>query len=198
MIRGLLALAVFCGLGALAAAAVLRRARAIRARHLRFAGEPIPPFDADAERLVDAPRALMHGTRFSDGQHLLSVPYAGPCIADVVCTRQAVLFTREAGGAEGGRTVAIPLAWIADAVLHRAHAPLAGRELPMLRLRWRRGGEELETELSLRGGMAQLERLRREVHLRQGQGDMLAQLRKYIEVAPAAPPPGPGEGPDGP
>jgi hypothetical protein len=34
--------------------------------------------------------------------------------------------------------------------------------------------------------MAQLERLRREVHLRQGSGDMLAQLRKYVTFDPGA------------
>lgn len=51
--------------------------------------------------------------------------------------------------------------------MHRAFAPIAGKDLPMLRLRWRRGGEALQTDLSLRGGMPSLEALRREIHLRQ-------------------------------
>jgi hypothetical protein len=193
MIQVLLGLVVLAGGGALALALLtLRRARAIKARHLRFAGEPLPQLDATAERLLEAPRGLLHGTRFADGQRLLSATYAEPCVADIVCTGQAVFIQREQVGAEGGKTVAIPMAWIADAELHRAYAALAGRELPMLRLRWRRGGEQLATELSLRGGMAQLERLRREVHLRQGRGDMLAQLRKYVEAG-AEPDAGRGE-----
>jgi len=64
---------------------------------------------------------------------------------------------------------------------------LAGKELPMLKLRWRRGGEPLETQLSLRGGMAQLEKLRREIHLRQGQGSALQALQKYLDAAPRPP-----------
>ncbi|HXN56768.1 MAG TPA: hypothetical protein VN874_10905 [Myxococcales bacterium] len=198
MTQALLGLAVLGGGAALALALLtVLRARAIKARHLRFAGEPLPRLDAAAERILEAPRGLLHGTRFADGQRLLSAAYAEPCVADIFCTGQAVFIRREQVGPEGGKTVAIPLAWIGDADLHRGHAALAGRELPMLRLRWRRGGEELATELSLRGGMAQLERLRREVHLRQGRGEMLAQLRKYVEAEAAAPPaespPGRGE-----
>jgi len=52
----------------------------------------------------------------------------------------------------------------------------------MLRLRWRRGGEQLETALSLRGGMASLEALRREIHLRQG--DVARQLAPLLQKAP--------------
>ncbi|GAC1347071.1 MAG: hypothetical protein NVSMB23_25770 [Myxococcales bacterium] len=191
MIPALLACAALAGLGAAALAAVaLRRARGLRARHLRFAAQALPPLDAEAERLVDAPRALLNGTRFADGQRLLLSSYATPCVADLACTAEAIFLRREQGGPDGGKTLAIPLAWVEEAVLHRALAQLAGRELPMLRLRWKRGGEELETEISLRGGMAQLERLRREVHLRQGRGDMLAQLRKYVEAGPAGSPAG--------
>jgi hypothetical protein len=196
MIQALFGLAVLGAGGALALALLaLGRARAIKARHLRFAGEPLPRLDPAAERILDAPRGLLQGTRFADGQRLLSAAYAEPCVADIYCTGQAVFIRREQAGAAGGKTVAIPLAWVGDAELHRGYAALAGRELPMLRIRWKRGGEELATELSLRGGMAELERLRREIHLRQGGGDMLAQLRKYIDAgaAPASKAKGPGE-----
>jgi hypothetical protein len=52
----------------------------------------------------------------------------------------------------------------------------------MLRLRWTRGGEKLETQISLRGGMASLEALRREIHLRQG--NIAAQLQPFLEKQP--------------
>ena len=71
---------------------------------------------------------------------------------------------------------------VAEAALHRAFAPIAEKELPMMRLRWRRGGELLETELSLRGGMASLEALRREIHLRQG--DVGERLATFLNTEP--------------
>ena len=43
-------------------------------------------------------------------------------------------------------------------------------------------GEKLETQISLRGGMASLEALRREIHLRQG--NIAAQLQPFLEKQP--------------
>ena len=136
----------------------------IRARHLRFlraAGPPAPP---DAERIVDQPQALYHGTKFADGTALLAAAWKEPCVCDVWCTAQALFLRREAQGP----LLAIAHEEVSEAALHRDFAKIAGKELPMLRLRWRRGGESMVTELSLRGGMASLEALRREIHLRQG------------------------------
>jgi hypothetical protein len=164
-------------------ALLLVRARTIKRRHLRLFREGLPPLDPDAERLVDSPRALYHGTRFADGQRVLA-PSLGACVADLFCTGQALFLRREQAGPDGGTLIALPLAWVLDASLHRAHAPLAGKELPMLRVRWKRGGEELISEISLRGGMAQLERLRREIHLRQPEA--LERLRRFLEAQPAA------------
>ncbi|HXN82646.1 MAG TPA: hypothetical protein VN883_09200 [Myxococcales bacterium] len=187
----------FAGALALSVAAALSfliaRARAIKGRHLRMFGAGVPPLDPDAERLVDAPRALYHGTRFADGQRVLAPSLGEACVADLFCTGQALFLRREQAGPEGGKLIALPLAWVFDASLHRAHAPLAGKELPMLRVRWKRGGEELVSEVSLRGGMAQLERLRREIHLRQPEA--LERLRRFLEAQPV---PGAGAGPDAP
>lgn len=180
----MIALAFAAAAAALSLAALLARARALRRRHLRVLAEPLPSLRADAERLVDAPRALHHGTRFADGQRLLLPALARPCVADLFCTAEAIFFRREAGGAEGGTLLALPLAWVRDASLHRARAELAGKELPMLRVEWRRGGEELVSEFSLRGGMPQLERLRREVHLRQPEA--FARLRRFLEAQAGA------------
>jgi hypothetical protein len=163
---------------------LLVRARAIKGRHLRLFGEALPPLDPDAERLVDSPRALYHGTRFADGQRVLAPSIGEACVADLFCTGQALFLRREQAGPEGGTLIALPLAWVVDASLHRAHAPLAGKELPMLRVRWKRGGEELMSEVSLRGGMAQLERLRREIHLRQPEA--FERLRRFLEAQPVA------------
>lgn len=179
---------------ALALAALLLRARALRRRHLRLLAEPLPSLRPDAERLIDAPRALHHGTRFADGQRLLLPALADPCVADLYCTEEALFFRREAGGPGGGALVAVPLAWVREASLHRARAELAGKDLPMLRIEWRRGGEELVSEISLRGGMPQLERLRREIHLRQPEA--FARLRRFLEAQAAAA--GPGRGPAAP
>lgn len=151
-------------LAAVVAAGALRFAGRIRARHRRFLGTPAPAAAADATRVVDHPRALYHGTRFADGVALLAPAWKEPCVCDLWCTADALFLQREGQGA----LLVVGLAEIAEAALHRAFAPIAGKDLPMLRLRWRRGGELLQTDLSLRGGIAELETLRREIHLRQG------------------------------
>ena len=165
------------------AGAVFQRTVRIRRRHRAMLGAPLPFLREDAERLVQAERALYHGTRFADGARLLDERWGPPCVADLFCTAEAIFLRREA---EEG-LLALPLAWILDASLLRAWAELAGKELPVLRLRWRRGGEILQTELSLRGGLPQLEKLRREVHLRQGEGSALAELQRFL--VPPAPKP---------
>jgi hypothetical protein len=166
-------------LGALAvlgiAGALLFQARKIRARHVRFASAPLPQLDAEATKLIDAPRALYHGTHFADGAKLLVTAWREECVCDLWCTADALFVKREGEGA----LLEIPLRWISEAAMHRAYAPLAEKELPMLRLRWSRGGEQLETDLSLRGGMASLESLRREIHLRQG--NIAEQLKQFME-----------------
>jgi hypothetical protein len=198
----LLALAILAVAGAL-----FFKARQIKARHLRFVRAEQPEqnpdgerlvdataerlvdataerlvdataerlVDATAERLVEGTRALYHGTRFLDGTALLIPAWRDACVCDLWCTAEALFVQREAQGA----LLSIPLAQIDEAALHRAFAALAGKELPMLRLRWHRGGEQLETAVSLRGGMASLESLRREIHLRQG--NIAAQLRPFLE-----------------
>src|SRR5258708_12578573 len=85
-LAGALALSVIAG----ALSFVLARARAIKRRHLRLLGEGVPPLDSDAERLVDAPRALYHGTRFADGQRVLLPSLAEACVADLFSTSQAL------------------------------------------------------------------------------------------------------------
>ena len=156
---------IFGALAALAAGALLLLLlllRRIKARHRRFFAAP-PRAAADGTRLVDAPRALYHGTAFADGMALLLPEWREACVGDLFCTEEAIFIRREGPGA----LLVIALPAVVDASLHRAFAPLAGKELPMLRLRWQRGGEMLQTDLSLRGGMASLETLRREIHLRQ-------------------------------
>jgi len=165
---------------------VLFRARRLRARHQTVFATELPPLDPQRERLVDAPRALYHGTRFADGTAVLPPRWHHPAVGDLWCTDQAIFLELEAGG---GRLV-WPLAWIEDASIVRAHAALANKPLPMLRLRFRRGGETLVSDLSLRGGMATLERLRREVHLRQGTHSALAALGELLTKEPV-----PGSGP---
>ena len=181
----LIVLALLGCAGAAFAVAVTLRARNLKRRHRAVLGAPLPFLDEAAERLVDAPRALYHGTRFADGDRLLEPALGEACVADLFCTAQAIFLRREQGGAAGNQLVSLPLAWIEDASLLRAPSELAGRELPVLRLRWRRGGQLLESDLSLRGGLAQLEKLRREVHLRQGQGGALQALQRFLQ--PPAP-----------
>jgi hypothetical protein len=171
-------IAVAAVVSAFAVTALVRASR-IRARHRAVFGSPAGNFDAGAERLIDAPRALYHGTRFADGTAVLSPRWSAACVGDLWCTAQGVFLRRE----EGGEPLVVPLAAIEDASLIRAHAPIAGKDLPMLRLRWRRGGESLATDLSLPGGMANLEKLRREIHLRQGKDSVAAALAPFFERA---------------
>jgi hypothetical protein len=171
-----------------AVVAVLLRARRIRTRHRAVFAAEIPPLDPDRERLVDAPQALYHGTRFADGSAVLSPRWREACVGDLWCTDQAIFLEREAGG---GR-LSWPLSWIEEASLVRARAELASRDLPMLRVRFRRGGESLVSDFSLRGGMANLEKLRREVHLRQGTQNALVALGELLTKEPV-----PGSGPPG-
>ena len=82
-----------------------------------------------------------------------------------------------------GSLLGWPMAWIEETALVRVHAPLAGKELPSLRIRFVRGGDQLTSELSLKGGLESLEKLRRELHLRQKKGSALEQLRRFVEQA---------------
>lgn len=173
---------VLLALGALAiagiAGALFFQARRIRLRHRAFFAVPPPTAAAQAARIVDAPRALYHGTAFADGGALLAPQWSEACVCDLFCTEEALFIQREGQGA----LLCIELGRVKEAALHRAFAPLAGKELPMLRLRWERGGELLQTSVSLRGGMASLETLRREIHLRQKNvRELLAPL---VERAP--------------
>jgi len=169
----LIALYVGCALVVVIAAGALSYAARLRARHRRFLGASAPEVSADAQRIIDQPQSLYHGTRFADGAAVLASAWKEPCVCDVWCTESALFIRREGMSA----ILAIAHAEVAEAALHRAFAPIAEKELPMMRLRWRRGGELLETELSLRGGMPSLEALRREIHLRQGNvGEQLAPL----------------------
>src|SRR4051812_37571660 len=118
----------------LAAAVAAGFAVRIRARHrdfLRAAG-PVPrPED---ERILDQPQALYHGTRFADGVALLVRAWKEPCVSDVWCTADALFIRREGQGA----VLSIAHAEVSEAALHRAFASIAGKELPMLRVRWKR------------------------------------------------------------
>ena len=146
------------------AAGVVSFAVKIRARHRRFLQAPEPAAAPDAQRIVDQPQALYHGTRFADGTALFAAAWKEPCVCDVWCTAEALFIRREGQGT----LLSIAHTEVGEVALHRAFARIAEKDLPMLRLRWRRGGESMATELSLRGGMASLEALRREIHLRQG------------------------------
>jgi hypothetical protein len=178
--------AVVAVLAAALATFVVVFALRLRRRHRAAFAAALPALDPDRERLLDAPRALYHGTRFADGTAVLAPRWAEPCVGDLWCTDEAIFLQREAGG---GR-LCWPLHWIEDASLLRARAELAGKELPMLRIRFRRGGEGLVSEFSLRGGRASLEKLRREVHLRQGTHDALGALGELLAREPV-----PGSGP---
>jgi len=174
----LTALLIAGALAVLVAAAALAAAGRIRARHRRFLRAPGPKARSEDERILDQPQALYHGTRFADGATLLASAWKEPCLCDVWCTAEALFIRREGQGA----LLSIGHSEVAEAALHRAFAPIAGKDLPMLRLRWKRGGEQLQTELSLRGGMASLEALRREIHLRQS--NVAEQLAPLLEKAP--------------
>jgi hypothetical protein len=143
--------------------ALLLFARRIKRRSRRFLGAAQPTASPEGTRIVDAPRALYHATWFVGAIPIVAAEWRAECVCDLWLTEQAVFIQREGGGA----LLVIAIAEIEDASLLRSFAPIAGKELPMLRLRWQRGGEMLQTDLSLRGGMASLETLRREIHLRQ-------------------------------
>jgi len=165
-------------LALLVVGAALAAAARIRARHRRFLGAPGPRSRPEDERILDQPQALYHGTRFADGAALLAAAWKDPCVSDVWCTAEALFIRREGQGP----LLSIAHSEVSEAALHRALAPIAGKDLPMLRLRWRRGGEQLQTDLSLRGGMASLEALRREIHLRQS--NVAEQLAPLLEKTP--------------
>jgi hypothetical protein len=164
---------------AVAASSVLLRARRLRARHRAAFAAPQPRLESGAERVFEAPRALYHGTRFADGTQVLAARWGTACVGDLWCTGEGIFLLRE----DGGEPIVVPFAAVEDAALLRAYAPIAGKDLPLLRLRWRRGGEPLATDLSLPGGMASLEKLRREVHLRQGKDAVAAVLAPFFERA---------------
>lgn len=177
----------------------LWKARALRLRHERVLAARIAAPDEAAEqateKIFQSEAALYHGTRFLDGAELLLPEWRTPCVGDLFCTAEGLYLRRETGGPGAGALLGWPMAWIEEAALVRAHAPLAGKELPALRLRFVRGGEVLVSELSLKGGMESLEKLRRELHLRQGRGSAMEQLRRFIEQAADF---GPGPGAAGP
>ncbi len=187
LLRILGALAILCIAGALFF--VLRRARAIKRRHLRVLQARLPSLDelgAQGPRLFQSEAALYHGTRFADGAAFLGPALRAPCVGELFCGERALFLRREPGAPllEQQPLLCWPLASIEEASLHRGYAPLAGKELPLLRLRWRQGGELLQSELSLRGGMEQLEKLRREIHLRQSRGEALVQLGRLLQKEP--------------
>lgn len=161
---------------ALAGGALLVAAR-LRRRHRLFLAAA-PDLAPEATPVVSQARALYHGTRFADGFTLLAPAWKQPCVCDLWCTETGLFVRREGGGA----LLCIALSEVREAALHRAFAPIAGKDLPMLRLRWQRGGELMETDFSVRGGMAELETLRREIHLRQG--NIAEQLAPLLNRAP--------------
>lgn len=166
-------------------------ARKIKRRHARVLEAKTPSLEdleVEGRRLYQSEAALYHGTRFADGSKLLDPILASPCVGDLWCGERALFLKRESGapGMERTPVLAWPLKSIEEASLKRGFAPLAGKKLPLLHLRWTQGGELLVSELSLRGGMEQLERLRREIHLRQDGGKALVQLGKLGPPPPIA------------
>lgn len=189
LLRILGALAILCIAGALFF--VLWRARAIKRRHLRvLAAQPsqasLDELGLAGPRLFQSDAALYHGTRFADGAAFLGPALRAPCVGELFCGERALFLRREPGAPLSSQQPFLcwPLSSVEEASLHRGYAPLAGKELPLLRLRWRSGGEQLLSELSLRGGMEQLEKLRREIHLRQNRGEALVQLGKLLQKEP--------------
>jgi len=129
-------------LAILLAGALFFLERRIRLRTRRVLADE-PRRDRQAERVFDETRMRHSRTGFAD-QMPLRAPWAAGDAA-VFCTAEA-LFVGE---------LTIPLESVEDAFMAEG----------ALRLRWRRGGELLETELQARA--SDLERLRREIHLRQ-------------------------------
>jgi len=68
----LIAFWVGCALLALVAAGALSYAVRLRARHRRFLGASAPEVSFEAERILDQPQSLYHGTRFADGAAVLA------------------------------------------------------------------------------------------------------------------------------
>jgi len=135
---------VFGALAVFAAGALLFAVeRRLRARTARVVADRIAS-DPDAERVFDETRMRHRGTGFADQMPLLTALEA-PGEMTVFCTAEAVF---------AGRLI-IPMSSVEDAAI------AAGA----LRIRWRRGGETLQTVLEAR--MHEMERLRREIHLRQ-------------------------------
>ncbi len=91
----LLPIWIACALVALVGAGALSFAARLRARHRRFLDAPPPPALGDAERILDQPQALYHGTRFADGSALLARAWKEPCVCDVWCTDAALFIRRE-------------------------------------------------------------------------------------------------------
>lgn len=138
-------IALFCALAVLLIAGGLLfwMAARLRKRAARVLAGAVPA-DAGAARVFDDTPMRHLGTRFAD-EMPLGVALAPSGTLNVFCTAEAIFIG----------PLAIPLPAVDDAAL------VSGR----LRLRWRRGGEKLETLLEARP--AGLERLRREIHLRQ-------------------------------
>lgn len=133
------ALAVLLAAGAL----LFRIERRLRERTRRVLGGAAPA-DPNRERVFDELRMRHVGTGFADGMPLPAIlETAGE--QGVFCTGEALFV---------GRMI-VPLAWVEDVAI----------ESGSLRVRWRCGGELLETVLQ--AGLHEMERLRREIHLRQ-------------------------------
>lgn len=176
MLLGALTILLIAG----ASGFVVLRARRLKARHEAVLSAE-PRADAQAEVLLEAKATLFHGSRFEDGEALLLAAWSTACVGDLWCTKEALFLRREAEGPDAGRVLVWPIAWMDEAVLVRGFAPLAGKALPMLRVRFRRGGQALVSEFSLKGGMANLEKLRRLLHLSGAQGTTLVQLGRFVE-----------------
>ena len=121
----------------LVAGALLFVERRIRARTRRVLAAK-PPIDG--ERIIEL--RMRQTTAFADG---LPALLGGASDVDVFCTPSALV---------AGRVV-IPLSGVEDAAI----------EGGALHVRWTGGGERLETVLE--ASVHDLERLRREIHLRQ-------------------------------
>src|SRR4051794_31427995 len=99
----------------------------LRRRHHRFLAAA-PELAPEETPLVSQPRALYHGTRFADGFAVLAPEWKEPCVCDVWCTGSGLFLRREGSG----KLLCIALSEVREAALHRAFAPMAGKDLPML------------------------------------------------------------------
>lgn len=137
---------VFIGGGlaiAIAAGALFLFERKIRLRHRRVLADVRG--DREAQPIVEPMRMRVLGARFADGMPLRA-PWAKQSVETIFATGQALFI---------GASLVIPLECVDDAAVVRQ----------ALRLRFWRGGELLE--ISLQARLHDLERLRREIHLRQ-------------------------------